>query len=292
MAKNKVKPGAASDPKKALAELETPQVKWTAIAQVIGAFAILWVTAFMLTPYVGNWGIGVVAVLTVVAAGFGIYIIRLTQRSRAVVDIMKGATDAEGRERALQQLAQDQSGDVMKALARAQLLSQTDPAAAQKVLEEVDIGRAPAVVQDDVRSQLALMYLRNNRPRDARALTDAMRLDRQPNAKSKALYAGVMAESLARTGAPDEARKLLETYDAAEPGYAEIRPVLLRAQVFTFSAQKKRGRAQEAMQQMAALDPNLLGAFLQKGTPPDLTKIAKQVAAGAGLMKQKVQRGR
>lgn len=292
MAKNKVKSGAAPDTKKALAELETPQIKWTAIAQVIGAFGILWVCAFMLTPYVGNWGLGVVAVLTVAGAGFGVYILRLTRRSREVVDIMKGAVDAEGREKALAQLAADESGDVMKALARSQLLSQTDPAAAQEVLEAIDIAKAPAVVQDDVRSQLALMYLRDNRARDARALTDEMRLDRQPNAKSKALYAGVMAESLARTGSPDEARKLLETYDADDPNYGELRPVLLRAQVFTFAGQKKRGRAQESMAQMAAIDPNLLGGFLQKGSPPDVMKIARQVAGSVGLLKQKVQRGR
>src|SRR4051812_18006011 len=180
-------------------------MKWKAIAQIGGIIAVLWVTSFIVVPFVGYWAVGVVGVLTLVAIGFGIYIWRLTTRSRAILDIMKGATDESGRQRAIAALSDD-GGDVMKALARAQLLSQTDPQAAQDALEAIDLKKAPTILQDDVRAQLAMLYLRNNKTREARALADEIRLDRRPDAKTKTLYAALMAESFARTGSPDEAR--------------------------------------------------------------------------------------
>lgn len=268
----------------ALAKMERPQVKWQVIAQIGGAFAILWVTAFMLHPYVGYWGVGVVGVLTLVAAGFGVYIYRWTRKSQAIVDIMKGATDADGRKLALEQLASGDPKDALNALARAQILAQTDPNAAMHVLESIDLVKAPAMVQDDVRSQLGLLYLRVNRVRDARALADEIRLDRQSNSKAKAMYAAIVAESFARTGKVDEAAKLLETYRAEDPEYGEIAALLLRAQVFTYITLKKRGLARKAMENMAAIEPNLLGAFVQKGSAPELSKLAKEVLASAGAI--------
>lgn len=268
----------------ALAKMERPQVKWQMIAQIGGAFVILWVTALMLEPYVGYWGVGVVGVLTLAAVGFGIYIYHWTRKSQAIVDIMKGATDAEGRQRALEQLASGDSKDALNALARAQILAQTDPNEALKVLEGIDLAKAPALVQDDVRSQLGLLYLRVNRVRDARALADEIRLDRQSNVKAKAMYAAIVAESFARTGKLDEAKNLLDTYKADDPEYGEIAALLLRAQVYTYIALKKRGLAKKAMENMAAIEPNLLGAFVQRGTAPELAKLAKEVLAGAGAI--------
>lgn len=280
-------PSSSQTPKtaaEALAKMERPQVKWQVIAQIAGAFAILWVTALMLQPYVGYWGVGVVGVLTVAAIGFGIYIYRWTRKSQAIVDIMKGATDAEGRQRALEQLASGDSKDALNALARAQILAQTDPNEAMHVLESIDLAKAPAMVQDDVRSQLGLLYLRVNRVRDARALADEIRLDRQSNSKAKAMYAAIVAEGFARTGKLDEAKNLLDTYKAEDPEYGEIAALLFRAQVFTYIGLKKRGLARKAMENMAAIEPNLLGAFVQKGSAPELSKLAKEVLAGAGAI--------
>ena len=107
----------------ALAGQEAPKMKWKVIAQIAAAFAVLWVTAFIVVPFVGYWAVGVVGVLTAVAIGFGVYVWRMTSRSRAILDIMKGATDEAGRKRALDALSDD-SKDVMKALARAQLVGQ------------------------------------------------------------------------------------------------------------------------------------------------------------------------
>lgn len=279
----------STDLSEAIAQQETPQIKSKAVLQIVAALAVLWVTGFVLVPFVGYWAVGVVAVLTCVAAGFGVYIWRLTARSRAILDIMKGATDESGRKRAIEALSEGGS-DVMKTLAKAQLLAQTDPAAAQQTLESIDLKKAPAVLQDDVRAQLAMLYLRNNRTREARALADDIRLDRRPDAKTKALYAALMAESFARTGSPDEARKLLETY-TADSGQDEVQVMLLRAQVYTFSALKKRGLVKRAMDQLAAIEPNLLGAFLMKGASPELSKIARQSLAESGAApKLKIKR--
>lgn len=291
MSQKKPKSQLNADPTKALDGIETPGIKWKAVAQIVGAFAVLWVTAAMSMQWIGYWGLGVVGVLTLVALGFGIYIWRMTSKSREIVNLMKGATDESGRQAAIEALGEGAGKDAMKALAQAQLLSMSDPAAAQKVLEGIDLNKAPAVVQDDVRSQLGLMYLRDNRVQEARELADGIRLDRQPNPQAKALYAAVIAESQARTGNPEEARKLFETFDPDKVDSVDARAMLLRAQVYTFIALKKRGLATTAMQKMAMIEPNLLGAFLQKGTPPELMKLARQAAAGVGLApKMKVQR--
>jgi hypothetical protein len=271
------------DPAEALAQIETPQIKWKVIAQIGGAFAVLWVTAFMAKPYVGWVGIIIVGVLTLAAIGFGLYLWRMTSRQRAILDIMKSATDAEGRQRAIEQLGAAGSSDAMKAVAQAQLLAATDPNEAQKVLEGIDLKKAPMVVQDEVRAQLALLYLRNNRVKEARALADEMRLDRQPQPKAKAFYAAIMAESFSRTGKAEEAKKLLDTYSDADPAYAEVRSMLLRAQVFTYFQLKKRGLAQRAMLTLAEVEPGMLAAFTMKGTNPEIIAAARQTLSAAGF---------
>lgn len=283
MAKPNKPSGLNTDPGEALAQMETPRMKWKVIAQIGGILVGLWVSAAVAIPLVGYWGLGVVGVLTLAAAGFGIYIARMTARSRAIVDIMKGATDEAGRQRAIDALGDDASKDAMKALARAQLIAQTDPQGAAKALEAIDIKKAPAMVQDDVRAQLALMYLHNNRVRDARMLADEIRLDRRPDARSKGMYAAVMAEAYARTGSPDEARKLVETYDPADAEHAEVKALLLRARVFTYYALKKRGLVREAMEALAMIEPGMVAALVAKGGQPELIKIAKQVLAAGGF---------
>jgi hypothetical protein len=288
---------APKDPADALAQIETPQIKWTVIAQIAGGLAVLWVTAFMAVPWISYVGVGVVAAITLAAIGFGIYVYRLTQRQRSILQIMKSATDDAGRKKALEELddggaaAKGGKGDAMRAVAKAQLLAANDPAEAQRVLEAIDIKKAPMVVQDEVRAQLALLYLRGNKVREARALADEMRLDRQPQPKAKAFYAAVMAESFARTGSGDEAKKLLDTYSADDATFAEIRPMLLRAQVFTCFQLKKRGLAKKAMDTLADVEPGMVAAFTLKGTPPEIIQLARQTLAQAGFApKMKIKR--
>jgi hypothetical protein len=291
VASDKQRARLPTDIGEALAGQESPQLKLKPILQIAAALGVLWITAFVLVPLVGYWAVGVVAVLTSVAIGFGIYVWRLTSRSRAILDIMKQATDEGGRQRALDALASDGDKDAMKSLARAQILSQTDPLQAQRVLEAIDIKKTPTVLQDDVRAQLAMLYLRTGHTREARALSDEIRLDRRPDPKSKGLYAAVMAEALARSGSPDDARKLLETYNPDDSEHDEVRVMLLRAQVFTFVALKKRGLAKRAMDALCEIEPNLVGPFLLKGTSPELSKIARQSLADTGVgPKMKIKR--
>jgi hypothetical protein len=283
MAKQKKSSSLSKNPAEALAQMEEPKLKWKTIAQVVIALVVVWVTSLILIPYLSYWILILPGVITLLLAGFGVYVWRLTSRSQKIIAIMKGATDEAGRQQAIEKLAEDGSKDAMKALARAQLVAQTKPLEALAILEAIDLAKAPAVLQDDIRSQLALLYLRSNRARDARIVADSIRLDRQPNAKAKAMYAAVIAESFSRTGKAEEAMKLLETYSPDEKEYGEARALLLRAQVYTCLALKKRGMVRKAMENMAEIEPGLLGGFIQKGTPPELSKIARQVLADTGL---------
>lgn len=283
------------DPSKAFEGIERPTIKWRTIGLIVAAFAVLWITSLMIQSYAAGawWGwvpVGVVGAVTIAAIGFGLYIWRLTTRSRGIVDILAEAKDEEGRRRALEKLEQADSKDALAALARAQLVARESPQEAVRILEAIDIKKAPAVVQDDVRANLAFLYLMNNRVKEARTLADDLRLDRQPNAKAKAMYAAVASEAFARTGRPDEAKKLLETYDAEDEEYGEMKPMLLRAQVYTYLATKNRGLAEQSMKRLAKIDPNMLAPFLAKGARPELQTMAKKALKGAGFApKQKVK---
>jgi len=259
-------------------------MKWKAIAQIVGAFAIIWLIAFMVTPYIGYWGLGLAGLLTAVAIGFAIYVWRLTRKSAAVVDILKGATSAEGRLAAIERLDAKGGKDAIALLAKAQLLAQTNPKEAIATLEAIDLNKAPGVVQDDVRANLGLLYLVHGRLSDARPVIAEIRLDRQPQMKARAMYAAVVAETRARSGQAEDARDLLEGYDPDDPELFDIRALLYRAQIYTFLHLKKKGLAAKAMEQLAAIDPNMVASFTQKGAHPELGKIARKVLTKAGVI--------
>jgi hypothetical protein len=276
-----------------LANVETPGVKWTVVAQIGAALVGLWVFAFLLVPYLGYVGVGVVAVITAIAIGFAIYLYVLTRRSRRVVEILKSATDDASRKAAIAQLAEGKGNDALAALARAQLVARDDPKQAIEILEAIDLAKAGAMAEDEVRSNLAYLYLVHNRPKDARPLVDKLKLDRGPSAKVKAMYAAVTAETFARTGSATEAKKIVESYRADDPEIGELAPMLLRAQVFTFFATKNRGLARKAMLGLAMIDPNHLGPFVVKGASTDMQAMAREVLGElnyATRPKQKMQR--
>jgi hypothetical protein len=282
-----------SDPAAALAQIERPAIKWKAVLQIVAALLIVWITSLILVPYAGYWAVGIAGVITVGLAGFGVYVWTMTRRSQSIVDIVKGASSESDRQKAIEKLAEGGEKDAMRALARAQLEAQSKPQEALQILEDIDLAKAPSMVQDDIRSQLALLYLRNNRVRDARDAAEQIRLDRQPNAQAKALYAAVIAESFARTGKVEDASKLMDTYSPDDPEYGHTRAFLLRAQVYTYFALKKRGLVRKAMTELAQVEPGLLSGFIQKGTQPELVKMAKQLLSGTPLMQRpKVKRMR
>ncbi len=284
---------APRDAAEALRELEQPAMNWKVIGLFALALVVVWVIGGILMPTIGYVGLIVAGVLTAIAAGFLIWIWRLTRKSADIAAILKSATDKEGRAAALEQLRARQAPggkDALNAIAQAQLVAQENPGEAIKILEAIDLKKAPALVHDDVRANLAMFYLMTDRARDARELADEIRLDRQPQAKAKAMYAAVVAEAFARTGKAEDARKLLETYDPEDKEFGQVAGMLLRAQVYTYMATKKRGRAKEAMERLFEVDPNMVAAFVQRGTRPELSRLAKQVLAGAGaLPKQKMR---
>jgi tetratricopeptide (TPR) repeat protein len=289
----KLPPPAVADASQVVAQSDQPRIKWSVIAQIAVGVIIVWALALGTIPYISYWGVGVVAVLTAVLAGFGIWIWRFTRRQQRIVDVLRQATDEPGRLAAIAQLEAQGSKDAMASLARAQLVLRDDPRAAMEILEGIQLAKEPGPVQDEVRSNLAFLYLAQGRPKDARPLVDELRLDRQQNAKAKAMYAAVMAETFARTGKPEEAKKLLETYSADDPAYGEVAVVLLRAQVYTFSATKNRGLMRKAMIRIAESDPNQLAPFMAKGASPELQAAVREVLSQAGFAtraKQKVQR--
>jgi tetratricopeptide (TPR) repeat protein len=268
-------------------------MNWKVMGLIGLALAVVWVIAGILQPNIGYVGFIVAGVLTLVALGFLLWVWRLTRKSADIAAILKGATDKESRLAALEQLRARQSPggkDALNAIAQAQLVAQENPGEAIQILEAIDLNKAPAMVQDDVRANLAMFYLMTGRTRDARELADEIRLDRQPQARAKAMYAAVVAESFARTGKTEEARKLLEMYDPSDKEYGQVSGMLLRAQVYTYTAEKKRGRARQAMEQLLEVDPNMVAAFVQKGQRPEISRLAKQVLAEAGaLPKQKMR---
>jgi len=163
----------------------------------------------------------------------------------------------------------------MKAVAQAQLMAATDPNEALKVLESIDLKKAPMVVQDEVRAQRALPTCATIASAK-RASSRRHAARPQPQPKAKAFYAAIMAESFARTGKADEAKKLLDTYNDADPAFGEVRSILLRAQVFTYFQLKKRGLAKRAMDTLAEIEPGMLAAFTIKGTNPEIIALARQ----------------
>jgi tetratricopeptide (TPR) repeat protein len=237
---------APKDIGEALDQIEQPKMNWKVLGLIGLALAVIWVIAGILQPNIGYVGFIVAGVLTLIALGFLVWVWRLTRKSADIAAILKGATDKESRLAALEQLRARQTPggkDALNAIAQAQLVAQENPGEAIAILEAIDLKKAPAMVQDDVRANLAMFYLMQGRARDARELADEIRLDRQPQARAKAMYAAVVAESFARTG-----------------------------------------NADAAMEQLLEVDPNMVAAFVQKGQRPELTRLAKQVLAGAGAL--------
>lgn len=278
---------APKTPQEQLQAMETPRIKWGTIGTIAGAFALLWLVTLMSAPSMPTWAgytmYGVMAALTLAGIGFGIYVWRMTRKQAAMMEILKGAVDAPGRKEALARLEAGDPKDAMNALARAQLVAQDDRQKAIEILEGVDLAKAPVTVQDDLRANLAMLYLSYNKVREARSLADDIRLDRAGQAKAKAMYAAIIAEAFARTTKAEDAKKLLETYRDDDPEYGEMRVLLLRSQVFTYFATKNRGLARKAMDKLASVDPNHLGAFMQAGNP-EMSKMVREVLSQAGVM--------
>jgi tetratricopeptide (TPR) repeat protein len=284
VAKPKIAPSKKVDIAEAASQVEMPRVKWKVVGAIALGLVMLWLTSVMMIPSIGYWGVGLMAALTAGVLGLGIYVLRMTRKQSEILDIMRGAQGEEGRKQAIERLAAGSSKDAMKALARAQLLAQEDPVRALEALEAIDIAAAPALAQDEIRSQRAMMYLFMGRPKEALPLVEEIKLEKQPERKAKAKYAATIAEAFARNGKPDEAKKLLEDFKADEAEWADdVGPLLYRAQVYTYSATKNRGLAKKALDALVKVDPNMVAPFVQRNVKPELQKLAMQALGDAGL---------
>lgn len=296
MAKPKKLPlPSESAAKPSAAAIEAPQIKWNVIAQIAAVVVVVWVFSFLLVPYVGYWGVGVVAVLTIALAAFGVYIWNLTRRQGRLAEILREATtDEAGRKAAIEKLAAAGDSDAMNAMARAQLVARDDPKEAIRVLEGIAIHKADALIQDDIRANLAYLYLATGRIKDGRAVADQIKYDSGPTSKQKGMYAAVVAEAKARTGDPQDAKRVLDGIKTDDPELAELLPMIQRAQVFTYFGTKNRGLAKKAMQGLVAADPNMLAPFLvQKASTPEqveMQKMAREVLTESNFQtKQKTK---
>lgn len=301
MAKPKKLPAPqTADTSKVIAPGETPQIKWNIIAQIGVVVVVVWALAIGLIPYVGHWHLYVLGALTVALLGFGGYVWNLTRKQGRLMEIMKNAADPEGRKQAIAQLAAEGDSDAMNQLARAQLVAQENPDEAIEILERIDVAKAPALLQDDIRVNRALLYLAVGRPREARDAIDSVKPETAPQAKSKALYMAVVAEAKARTGSAKDAKTLIDAVNVDDPENAEILPLVYRAQIFTYFGTKNRGLARKAMVALGVRDPNLLGPFMQRtpGVEPqaqnEMQTMVREVLGELGYgtrAKQKLVRG-
>lgn len=277
----------------ALESVERPQVKWKIVGLVVAVLAVVWLIAGMATPTLGYWGFVGAGILTLLAAGFGGYLWFMMKKSAGILDVLQGATDAEGRAAALERLsAKDPKGkDALNAIAKAQLMAQGgNVKEAITTLEALEIDKVSFMVQDQVRATLAMFYLwYANRAKDARKLIEEIRIDRAGQSQDKAFLAAISAEAYARTGKTDEAGKLLETYSSGDGTYANAKPALLRAEIYHAFKMKRKNKAKKAMQELGSVDVNALGSFVQKGHP-ELQRMAKDVAQKAMGIKPQYQR--
>jgi hypothetical protein len=250
------------------------------IGLVVG---IVWVVAGI----VARWTIiplFVAGALTVAAIGGAVWLIRYVNKSREMVALLRSASQTdEGRRDALRKLETDfKKGDVQASIARAQLEMQEDPRKALATLESVDLSKQMAPVADQVRCTRATIHLQLGELQEARALVDKIELGKQQDAKTRAMFAAVAAETWGRTGQAKKGVEMLELYNTEDPEYAEMRIQMLRARAFAFAG---------AGDMKGEVSPQLLGMFVgAKKIHPMLQQEAKQLLMRSGAIPRKMVR--
>jgi hypothetical protein len=260
--------------------------------RVGAAVAVLWLVALILL----RWSIVpvvVAGVLTAVAVGAGIWVVRYVNKSRQLGAILKAANETtEGRKDALKKLETEfKKGDVQAAIARAQLEMQDDPRKALATLEAIDLARQMAPVADQVRCTRATIHLQLGELQEARALVDKIELGKQQEAKTRAMFAAVAAEAWGRTGQGKKAVELLEVFNPEDPDLAEMRVQMWRARAFAQAGAGDMKAAARALKKLAEMSPQLLGMFVAaKKVHPMLQQEAKQLLMRSGAVPRKMVR--
>lgn len=257
----------------------------------------LWVIAAFVP---GVWMKVVAAVITVVLAGFVVWAYRQAKKSKAVVEILKGADTKEGRQAALERLESEfKKDDAQAVFGRAQLEMQDDPRKALKTLEQIKLDKVMAPVADEARAQRAMIHLILGETDEARALVDPIDLGRHQEPRSRATLTAIIAEAWARSGQAKRAVELLAKIDLDDAAFKDIRPQLLRARAFAHAWSNDTKQMRNDLRLLKALNVQLLMGFVTKkknpmgvaprGVHPALEKEAFEMVMRSGAVQRKME---
>jgi hypothetical protein len=251
---------------------------------------IVWVIAILIGHPVG---LILAGVITVAAAGLVGWAYYYMNKSKKVAGILRSAdtSTAAGRKEALEQLESGAGkGDAAALFAKAQILMHEDPRKALEVLEQINLDKTLAPVADEARGQRAMIHLLLGEVDRARTLVDAIELSRHDNIKSRANLGSVIAETWARTGQAKRACDTLDLFDPEVDDLEELRPQLYRARAFAAAATNDGKRMKLALRKLKAINPQLLGGFVQKKVHPVLEREARQMLMSSGAVPKKMVR--
>lgn len=269
-------------------------IKKTALR--VGALVVvLWGGAISVSSSMHiTWPLWVVAVISGVLLGAGLWAVRYVKRAQELGAILKGADTDEGRKEALKQLQEKfGDGDVQAVLARAQLEMQDEPRKALATLETVDLSKQLVPVADQVRAMRAMIHLTQGETAEARKLVDAIDLGKQQEPKTRAMFATVAGEAWARTGDAKRGLATLELFNPEDPLFAEMRVQMWRARAFAMAGAGDMKGAGRALKKLSDMSPHLLGMFVgQKKIHPLLEKEAKSILLKSGAVPRKMVRQR
>ncbi len=285
-------------PKEAQAKPAVPQVAdlnaiMKSAAKRVGIpVLVIWVVAILIGHYVG---LIIAGVLTLAAAGLFVWAWFYMNKSKRVANILRSAdmTTAAGRQEAIKQLEDGaKKGDAATLFAKAQLVMHEDPRKALEVLEEINLDKTLPPVADEARGQRAMIHLLLGEVDRARNLADSIDLSRHDQIKSRAALAAIICEAWARSGQGKKASDTLDLFDPDNGELAEIKPQLYRARAFTAASQNDGKRMKVALRKLRAINPQLLGGFVQKKVHPMLEKEARQMLMESGAVPKKMMRQR
>lgn len=259
-------------------------------AKVAGiALLVVWLIALSMWSGLDSVIPLVVAVVLTIAAGVAAYLVRRNLgKSAELGELLAEGGDLSSEERAsrIAQLEDRiQKGDAAAVIAKAQLQMHEAPRDALATLETIDLEKTQKIVGLQVRTMRAMIHLNLGDVGDARALADAIDLAKAPDLKTRANFAGVVAESWARSGNPIEAKDLLDKYDPEEKEFEELKVQLYRARVFACVHTNDLNGMRRALKKLQEISPQLMALFVgQKRIHPLLQQEAKKKLEKSGLM--------
>mgnify|MGYP000960608041 CR=1 FL=1 len=256
-----------------------------------------WVIAFFIPHWIAK---AVMGVITLGLLGVLVWALRYAKKSRAVVDILKGADTPEGRKEALQKLESGfKKDDAAAVFARAQLEMQEDPRAALKTLEQINLAKVMAHVADEARAQRAMIHLILGETDEAKSLVDPIDLSRHQEPRSRATLTAIIGEAFARGGQARRAVELLEKLDPEDAAFTDMKPQLLRARAFAYAWANDTKQMKNALRQLKAVNVQFLTGFITKkknpmgvasrGVHPLLEKEAFDMLMKSGAVQRKME---